>query len=152
MNNEEGNIDELVDYLIYNYEKINLEILDKDNDYYIMNNQDLFNFLTEIFLKILEKKFGIYDLEELNNYQFTEGSIEFLKNKFLQLGIKISLISSNNTTNFDNLPDNLPNNLPDLEDEPEYVEDKNDNKNLEDYKFFFKNNGVNFQLGFNHFY
>ena len=148
MNNEEGNIDELVDYLIYNYEKISLEILDKDNDYYIMNNQDLFNFLTEIFLKILDKKYGIYDLEELNNYQFTEGSIEFLKNKFLQLGIKISLISSNNTTNFDN----LPNNLPDLEDEPEYVEDKNDNKNLEDYKFFFKNNGVNFQLGFNHFY
>ena len=148
MNNEEGNIDELVDYLIYNYEKISLEILDKDNDYYIMNNQDLFNFLTEIFLKILDKKYGIYDLEELNNYQFTEGSIEFLKNKFLQLGIKISLISSNNTTNFDNLPDNLP----DLEDEPEYVEDKNDNKNLEDYKFFFKNNGVNFQLGFNHFY
>ena len=113
MNNEEGNIDELVDYLIYNYEKISLEILDKDNDYYIMNNQDLFNFLTEIFLKILDKKYGIYDLEELNNYQFTEGSIEFLKNKFLQLGIKISLISSNNTTNFDNLPDNLPNNLPD---------------------------------------
>ena len=113
MNNEEGNIDELVDYLIYNYDKINLEILDKDNDNYIMNNQDIFNFLTDIFLKILEKKFGIYNLEELNISQFNESSIEFIKTKFLQLGIRISLISSNNSTNFDNLPSNLP----DLEDE-----------------------------------
>ena len=104
MNNEEGNIDELVDYLIYNYDKISLEILDKENDNYIMNNQDIFNFLTDIFLKILDKKFYIYDLEELNNYEFTDNIIEFIKNKFLQLEIKISLISSNNQTNFDNLP------------------------------------------------
>jgi len=148
MNNEEGNIDELVDYLIYNYDKISLEILDKENDNYIMNNQDIFNFLTDIFLKILEKKFYIYDLEELNNYEFTDNIIEFIKNKFLQLGIKISLISSNNQTNFDNLPSNLP----DLEDEPEYVEDRNKNKNLEDYKYFFKNKGENFQLSFYYFY
>ena len=148
MNNEEGNIDELVDYLIYNYDKISLEILDKENDNYIMNNQDIFNFLTDIFLKILEKKFYIYDLEELNNYEFTDNIIEFIKNKFLQLEIKISLISSNNQTNFDNLPSNLP----DLEDEPEYVEDRDKNKNLGDYKYFFKNNGENFQLSFYYFY
>jgi len=148
MNNEEGNIDELVDYLIYNYDKISLEILDKENDNYIMNNQDIFNFLTDIFLKILDKKFYIYDLEELNNYEFTDNIIEFIKNKFLQLGIKISLISSNNQTNFDNLPSNLP----DLEDEPEYVEDRDKNKNLEDYKYFFKNKGENFQLSFYYFY
>ena len=148
MNNEEGNIDELVDYLIYNYDKISLEILDKENDNYIMNNQDIFNFLTDIFLKILEKKFYIYDLEELNNYEFTDNIIEFIKNKFLQLGIKISLISSNNQTNFDNLPSNLP----DLEDEPEYVEDRNKNKNLKNYKYFFKNKGENFQLSFYYFY
>ena len=148
MNNEEGNIDELVDYLIYNYDKISLEILDKENDNYIMNNQDIFNFLTDIFLKILEKKFYIYDLEELNNYEFTDNIIEFIKNKFLQLEIKISLISSNNQTNFDNLPSNLP----DLEDEPEYVEDRDKNKNLGDYKYFFKNKGENFQLSFYYFY
>jgi hypothetical protein len=146
MNNEEGNIDQLVDYLIYNYDKISLEILDKDNEDYIMNNNDIFNFLTDIFIKILEKRYNIYDLEELNNYEFNDRIIEFIKNKFLQLGIKISLMSSNNSTNFDN----LPNELPSLDDDVEFIEDKNVNKNLKDYTFYFKNKNYNCQLSFDY--
>jgi hypothetical protein len=146
MNNEEGNIDELVDYLIYNYDKISLEILDKDNEDYIMNNNDIFNFLTDIFIKILEKRYNIYNLEELNDYEFNDRIIEFIKNKFLQLGIKISLMSSNNSTNFDN----LPNELPSLDDDVEFIEDKNVNKNLKDYTFYFKNKNYNCQLSFDY--
>ena len=146
MNNEEGNIDQLVDYLIYNYDKISLEILDKDNEDYIMNNNDIFNFLTDIFIKILEKRYNIYDLEELNNYEFNDRIIEFIKNKFLQLGIKISLMSSNNSTNFNN----LPNELPSLDDDVEFIEDKNVNKNLKDYTFYFKNKNYNCQLSFDY--
>jgi hypothetical protein len=147
MNNEEGNIDELVDYLIYNYDKISLEILDKDNEDYIMNNNDIFNFLTDIFIKILEKRYNIYNLEELNDYEFNDRIIEFIKNKFLQLGIKISLMSSNNSTNFDNLPYELPS----LDDDVEFIEDKNINKNLKDYTFYFKNKNYNCQLSFDYF-
>lgn len=147
MNNEEGNIDELVDYLIYNYDKISLEILDKDNEDYIMNNNDIFNFLTDIFIKILEKRYNIYNLEELNDYEFNDRIIDFIKNKFLQLGIKISLMSSNNSTNFDN----LPNELPSLDDDTEFIEDKNKNKNLKDYTFYFKNKNYNCQLSFDYF-
>lgn len=146
MNNEEGNIDELVDYLIYNYDKISLEILDKDNEDYIMNNNDIFNFLTDIFIKILEKRYNIYNLEELNDYEFNDRIIDFIKNKFLQLGIKISLMSSNNSTNFDN----LPNELPSLDDDIEFIEDTNKNKNLKDYTFYFKNKNYNCQLSFDY--
>jgi hypothetical protein len=55
-------------------------------------------------------------------------------------------MSSNNSTNFDN----LPNELPSLDDDVEFIEDKNVNKNLKDYTFYFKNKNYNCQLSFDY--
>ena len=52
---KEGSVDDLVNYLLYNDNKIYLEISDKsqvDN----LNSNDIFNFLKEIFFKIIENK------------------------------------------------------------------------------------------------
>ena len=133
MDNKEGNIDELVNFLIYNHSKIYLEILDKENEDYVMNNNDIFNFLTEILLKIFEIRYNVINLEELNLFTFNDAIIDFIKTKFLQLGIKISLIQDSN--------------LPSLE----ITEDINTNKNLKDYKFYFQNNDNIFELSFDYF-
>jgi hypothetical protein len=133
MDNKEGNIDELVNFLIYNHSKIYLEILDKENEDYVMNNNDIFNFLTEILLKIFEIRYNVINLEELNLFTFNDAIIDFIKTKFLQLGIKISLIQDSN--------------LPNLE----ITEDINTNKNLKDYKFYFQNNDNIFELSFDYF-
>jgi len=85
---KEGSVDDLVNYLLYNDNKIYLEISDKSQEDNL-NSNDIFNFLTELFFKIIEKKYGIYTLYDLNKYDFEQNELDYILNKFNLINIKI---------------------------------------------------------------
>ena len=85
-----GDITSFIEYLIYNNSKIYLEILDKDDDNYTMGPNDVFNFLVDVFLGIMEKRYGVGSTDELNEFEFNERIIEFITTKYLQIGVKLT--------------------------------------------------------------
>lgn len=85
---KEGSVDDLVNYLLYNDNKIYLEISDKSQEDNL-NSNDIFNFLTELFFKIIENKYGIFTLYDLNKYEFEQNELVFISNKFNLININI---------------------------------------------------------------